>query len=319
MQTHRFLIALPLVVASALIGCSPPPPAPEGLDASTSYMMREFYKNDATFQAGIQGFMNWYFDEGFRLTGVGAGEGEDQEPLDSFTIGDLTETDIGHFPLADDDRVISNASGVVSLAEMDCTWQTAEDYLLRPDQAVVFDEDWEEYDRTFRTPRADFQAASASLEFTPIGEDLDVFAEGYDPAPYGASLLMLENVANPAPVIVDLPPYDLFFDARHGVVTIEDPDNGESGVGMLAILTYSREAVFDDSGDNGLLQSYSVEINVERPGDKTLRMLAIWAEPIGGGLDPDSAFVLNYAVNKSLSSSNRLSDICAGVIDIPAE
>lgn len=319
MQTIRFVFALPLLAAFALTGCEPPPPAPEGLDASTSYMMREFYKDDAVFQAGIQGFMNWYFEEGYRLTGVGAGDGEDQEPLDSFTIGTLTEEDIGHFPLADDGRDLARASGVVSLAEMECDWQTAEDYLVRPDQSVVFDGTWEGYDRTYRTSREEFQSASMSGDFAPITEELDPFAEDFDPAPYASSLIMLENVADPAPVLVDLPAYDLYWDGRHAVVDLEDPDNGTSRVGALAILTYSREAVYDASGDNGLLQSYSVEINVERPGDRTLRMLAVWAEPVGGGLDPDSAFVLNYAVNTSLSASNRLSDICSGAVEIPAE
>ena len=41
-------------------------------------------------------------------------------------------------------------------------------------------------------------------------------------------------------------------------------------------------------------------------------MLAVWAEPVGAGLSPDDPLVLNFAVNKSLTSSNRLSAICAG-------
>ena len=57
-----FIVALPL-----LVGCQPPPPAPEGLDASTSYLVTNFYADDATFQAGVQGFMNWFQEEGFEL------------------------------------------------------------------------------------------------------------------------------------------------------------------------------------------------------------------------------------------------------------
>ncbi len=316
MRTSRLLAALLVVSFAALAGCRPPP-APEGLDDSTSYMMREFYKSDAVFGAGIQGFMNWYFDEGFELTGVGAGDEEGQEPLDSFTIGDLVWEDVAHFPL-EGNRTIENAKGVVSLAEMECVWTRAEDFLLRPDQDTVFDSSWEEYARTYVTPREDFQTASANGEFGPIAEDLEPFAEDFDPTPYGTSLLFTENVANPATVAgVDLPAYDLMLDLRHGVVPLSDPDQGDVEVGVLAILTYNLAPVYANNGGNGLIQSYSVEINVERPGDKTLRMLAVWAEPLG--VDADSDFVLRYAVNQSLTASNRLSDICSGVVDIPAE
>ena len=55
-----------------VIACQPPPEAPAGLDESTSYMIREFYSDDATYQAGIQGFMQWYEDEGHALVGESA-------------------------------------------------------------------------------------------------------------------------------------------------------------------------------------------------------------------------------------------------------
>jgi hypothetical protein len=316
MQTHRIVLLLLIVSTAAMAGCRPPP-APEGLDDSTSYMMREFYKNDALFNAGIQGFMNWYFEEGFELTGVEAGDNENQEPLDSFTVGDLVWDDVSHFPL-EGPRTIENAKGVVSLAEMDCVWTRAEDILLRPDQDTVFDSSWEEYARTYVTPRAEFQDATTSGEFGEIAEDLSPFEEDFDAAPFSTSLLFTENVSNPATVAgVDLPPYDLRLDLRHGVVPVVDEAGADTEVGVLAILTYNLAPVYSENGGNGLIQSYSVEINVERPGDKTLRMLAVWAEPLG--IDSDSTFVLSYAVNQSLTASNRLSDICSGVVDIPAE
>ena len=315
MNTPKLALAL-LIASTALAGCRPPP-APEGLDDSTSYMMREFYKSDAVFGAGIQGFMNWYFDEGFELTGVGAGEGEGEADLDSFTVGDLVWEDVSHFPL-EGARTIENAKGVVSLAEMDCSWQVAEDLLLRPDQDTVFDSSWEEYARTYVTPRAEFQGATDALTFGEIAEDLEPFEEGFDPAPYSTALLFTENVSNPATVAgVDLPAYDLRLDLRHGVVSITDETAAEVDVGVLAILTYNLAPVYSENGGNGLIQSYSVEINVERPGDKTLRMLAVWAEPLG--IDADSTFVLSYAVNQSLTASNRLSDICSGVVEIAPE
>ena len=45
-------------------------------------------------------------------------------------------------------------------------------------------------------------------------------------------------------------------------------------------------------------------------------MLAVWAEPRGGGIEPDSAIALNFAVNKSLASSERMSGICSGEIEL---
>jgi hypothetical protein len=33
-------------------------------------MVPEFYSDDATFQAGVQAFMNWFEDEGFELLGL---------------------------------------------------------------------------------------------------------------------------------------------------------------------------------------------------------------------------------------------------------
>ena len=83
--------------------------------------------------------------------------------------------------------------------------------------------------------------------------------------------------------------------------------------------TYMKEGAYDEDGENGLAQSYSVELNIARPNDKTLRALAVWAEPVSNILEPDSPVSLNYAVNKSLASSERISAICGGEEDIPAE
>ena len=58
-----------IMLIPLLIACSPPPPAPEGLNEAARYMVREFYSDDATFEAGFQGFMNWFNDEGVSLVG----------------------------------------------------------------------------------------------------------------------------------------------------------------------------------------------------------------------------------------------------------
>ena len=93
----------------------------------------------------------------------------------------------------------------------------------------------------------------------------------------------------------------------------------EEEIGVSAILTYNKAGVYDDSGNNGLAQSYSIELNIDRGGDKTLRALAVWAEPVSSIIEPDSPLSLNYAVNKSLASSEQISKICSGEIEIPSE
>ena len=49
--------------ALALLGCKAPPEAPKGLDDSTRYLVRNFYTADPTFQAGVQGFIDWLEDQ----------------------------------------------------------------------------------------------------------------------------------------------------------------------------------------------------------------------------------------------------------------
>ncbi|MED5373273.1 MAG: hypothetical protein VX899_19800 [Myxococcota bacterium] len=304
-----------MVLLWSLFACSPPPPAPEGLDASTSYMVQHFYDDDAMFQAGVQGFMAWYEAEGYELVGVG----NDTDDTDSFTVGDLSDENVAHLPLewellldgAEDTwgpRDMSMAKGVVSLAEMECDWIETEDYLVRPDQDAVFNGDWESYERTYLNDRDTFQAASVSGEFDEIEVALDPFADDFDPSTVGRSMLFTVNTADPTKVLTaDMQPYELRLDLRHGIY-----DVGEEQLGAMAILTYNTEAVWDEEGKNALIQSFSIEVNVERPDDKTLRMLAVWAQPYGAGIEPDSALALNYAVGKSLDASIRLSDICSG-------
>jgi len=308
-----------LIALGFLGACTPPPPAPEGLDASTSYLVRNFYADDATFEAGVQGFMDWFEAEGKNLMG----ENVDLDETEAFTVGDLSADDVAHLPLdmqiitdgnkeTLEDRDMSLAKGVVSLAEMDCDWLEAEDYLVRPDQHNIFAGDWEGYDRTYVTPRVTFQEASQSGSYDRITETLDPFAEGFDPSAYGKTLLFTDNQVDPTKVILaDMPSYPMDLDLRHGTYTVDGED-----LGAFAILTYNPAAVWGPAGNNGLVQSYSIEINVQRPNDRTLRLLAVWAQPSGSGIQPDSPLALNYAVNKSLDSSIRLSEICAGEISI---
>ncbi len=305
-----------VAIATAASACKPPPPAPEGLDDSTSYLVREFWADDALFQAGIQGFMNWFEEEGKDLVGVGA----TTENTEAFTIGALSDDDIQYLPLDEqvitswdkgepvhEDRDISLAAGVVSLAEMDCTIEETLGLLARPDQDTMFPKDWEGYEREYVTERATYEAAMNSRDFTPIPQRVDPFADGFDFEAYDSTLLFTDNQADPTNVLVaNLPAYPLDLDFRQGEYLV-----GEDTLGAFAIITYQPAAVWGPSQANGLIQTYSMEINVERPSGKTLRMLAVWSQPIGSGIEPDDPLALNYAVNKSLNSSNGLSELCA--------
>ena len=97
-----------------------------------------------------------------------------------------------------------------------------------------------------------------------------------------------------------------------------DIDGEPTQVSGFSIVTYGPDSVWGNS-DDGLRQSFSVEVNLERPGDKTLRMLAVWAEPVSPIIGADNALALNFAVNKSRNSSTKLSQICGGEVEVAPE
>lgn len=294
-----------------LFACKPPPPAPEGLNEVTSYMVREFYSDDATFEAGIQGFMNWYIEEGYEKVGMETSA----DNTDTFSLDDLQQADIDYLPLENDGRDLTRAKGVISLEEMACSWKESEAYLLRKDQDSVFSDDWENYERTYLGDRATFEKASENEEFANISETLDPFSESFDHAEWSESVMMTLNQVDPAPLLgIDIPAYEMHLDFRHGVYSVNDEE-----LGVSAIITYSTAGVYDESGNNGLAQSYSIELNIERKDNTTLRTLAVWAEPVSSIIEPDSPLSLNYAVTKSANSSKRISEICSGEIEIDSE
>lgn len=343
---HRATTPLVLATVALATACTPPPPAPEGLDASSAYMVRNFYADDATFQAGVQGFMDWFENGGgAELTGLKPGEGGKES--DAFTISDLTWDDVDHLPIKEpiltapweaelDDRTavrdIAASAGVVSVAEMDCTWIESEDLLLRTDQDTVFPGDWDGYSRTYASSRSVYEQASEDGTYDIIVDEIDPFADDFDPASVGSTFLFTDNAADPAAIQIlgisfgQLPEYPLDLDFRHGVYTLDLGDGPQQYKGFF-ILTYNRDAVWNEgctAENNGacaeaLIQSYSIEINIERPGDKTLRMLAVWAQPYASVLSPDDPIALNFAVSKSLNSSLLLSQICAGDVEVDPE
>jgi anaerobic selenocysteine-containing dehydrogenase len=305
-------IASLLLFVAIASGCSPPPPAPVGLDNATSYLVREFYSSDARFQAGLQGYMAWFEDEGYLLAGTRA----TAENTDAFTVGDLSEDDIRLLPVTSG-RNIEDAAGVVSLAEMECDVTETEDLLVRGDQNQVFSGDWTDYDRTFVTPRDTWQSATRAGAFDTVNDDLSPHGGGDDLGDYPSTFLQTANRANPEPTLggmADLDTYDLFLDFRHGTFEV-----GDEQLQAFAILSYQIEALANVSGEGNLYQTYALELDVERPGGLTLRLMAVWSEVDGAGLSSDSAITLNFAVNKSLDSAERISSICAGDIDIEGE
>ncbi len=301
-----------LIVLLALSGCTAPPPAPEGLDASATYLLREFYADDATFAAGVQGFMNWYHDEGVAMMGTDV----NAETVGAFALADLSEADVAFLQLPTEldvdgetiPRDLARAKGVVSMAELDCDWKLTEDFLVRGDQHVVFPSDWEDYERTYVTPRDVFQAATEAGDIPAVRERIDPFAADFDPTRWQETFLFTENRPDPKPfLLIDVGAYDLHFDVRHGTYTID----GEE-LGVFSVITYMPQPALNPGGGMGILQSYTMEINVQRPQGRTLRLMAAWAEPLGGGIEPDSALALSTSVSKSRAASQRLSDVCAG-------
>lgn len=300
----------PFVAAVLLVAaCSPPPPAPEGLDASSAYLIREFHTADDVFDAGLQGFMDWFDEEGFELVG----ERATSETTDAFTVGDLTDDDIGYLPVLSG-RDIEAAAGIVSLSDMDCEVAESEALLVVPEQFDVFADDWDDYDRTFVTSRGAYEGATGSGDFAPIDEPQDVFADDWDGGETARTLMITSNVGDPAPELgglADLPGFPLYLHFRHGV-----HQRGEVTMPYYAILSFNPDAVSNDAGTQHLHQSFTIEINIEQTPGRTLRMLALWTEIQGAGLSSDDALSLNYAVNKAQASAERLSAICAGDIEI---
>jgi hypothetical protein len=313
-----------LCFTAALLGaCAKPPPAPEGLDESARYLVREFYADDPTFQAGVQGFLDWYADEGEALLTTE----QTIENTGSFTVGDLSEEDVALLPLSDEviigwqgdeaeyiARDIAAPAGVVSLAEMDCSVREAEELLTRADQDAVFCGDWQDYSRSYVTDDDAYTSGWDASDFTNIRDPLDPFGGDFDGSAQADVILLTDNDVDPTPVLggladIETYPMDLHF--RHGRYEL-----GEELRDAFIILTFTRDAAWGEAKNNALIQSYSIEINVALDDDTTLRMLTVWAEPKGGGIPADSPTALNFALKKATASSDRLSRICAGEIPV---
>jgi len=304
------------------MACSQPPPAPESLNEAVQYMFREFYAADPEFQAGVQGFMNWYNTDGKEIADVQA----DLNTAHKYTLDPLSLEDVAHLPL--DDEILLNvkddlwgardpslAIGVISVGSMGCDWKTAERYLTRPDQDTVFNSDWESYSRVYLSSEEAFLAASEAESFDAMPDAVAPWTDGFDHDSLSKTLLRTVNQVDPSKVLTsNIEAYELNLDLRHGLFEVDD-----SEVGALAILTYNKGAAWGSGGNDGLVQSYSVELNVETGPNQTMRMLAVYAQAESAATDTDGALAYTYAVNKSLKSSQRMSEVCSGEAEVPEQ
>jgi hypothetical protein len=296
------------VAASVLgVGCKRPPPAPEGLDESARYVLREFYADDLTVGAGLTGFMDWFDADGVELLDQNAS----LDNVGAFSLGDLSWEDVGHLPLDEDGRDPANASGVVSVAEIRCDWTETEALYARSDQDAVFEGDYDFYERTYESSRAEFEDATASLDFPDVSEPIDAFQGSLGEVERALLLTRNDVTQSTAGITIST---DLMLHLRHGVYEVQGEDTAVS-----MVFGFTPAAATGESGSSTLYQSYSVVINVDRGNGKTLRMFALWTELDTLLVGSDSALVLSAAVNKSQDAAERLSAVCEGEIDIPAE
>jgi hypothetical protein len=307
MKYTSVLTAPSAVLLVFCIGCKPPPPAPEGLQSSLTYLFREFYSDDAIVGAGLTGFMDWFDADGDELLGQSA----DMENVGEFTLDYLTEEDVAFLPI-ETEVELTYAPGVVALSELACDWREVESYLVRTDQDIVFGE-FDSYERSFASSRDAYEDATGSGEFTSVGEALmEPYADGFELGELESSFLFTDNQASSTEVGVTLD-FRLLLNMRHGVYEVQ----GEPTEAFM-ILTWMPERAESEGGGNSMEQSYSLELDIARPGGKTLRLMASWLQ-IEGLFDHDSDTVKVVGVNKNLDSSARLVEICEGSYDLEPE
>jgi hypothetical protein len=315
--------ALAACLLGSAAGCTPPPAAPEGLDASARYLMRNFYDTDAVFGAGVDGFLTWYEDGGGKelLGTVPTTETVER----AFTIAPLQPEDVAALPLDAEivlepataegepetrgPRDLSLAPGVIAVDEIPCAWTEVERMLLGDDPAALFGA-YEAYERVYDSPQDVFFAASASGDFPALRTPVEPHEPGFDADAVAAAMLFTHNRPDPAPqpLVGNLPPFDLRIEARHGSFTLKD-----DAVGLSVALSYAPGAAWAPLGRNGIRQTYAIEMLAELTPSSTLRLLAVWSEPDILGVDPASPIALVTSVNQARASSVDLMRACEGI------
>lgn len=302
------LAALLLVL---FVGCEKPPEAPEGLDDSTRYLLREFYGDDATVAAGLSGLLAWYDSDGASILDQGA----TLETSADFSLAPLVSGDIGHLALVGE-RNPASADGIIAVSSLACGWAEAEALLVRADQAAVFDGKWSHYERVYASARAPYEAARAGDSYPALGAQ-DPTADPFPAVGEDAGLLLTENAVGTDEVGVVLD-YSLHLRFRHGRYTV---DRGGATEEILAtvILSWQPERAEGEGGANSLEQVYSVEVLVAE-GAASLRFVATWNEVRSELLGEDSANILaTTTVNRMRAFAGRMSEICDGTVTIAEE
>ena len=295
MKLHPLFLVLPVIQACA------PPPAPEGLDDSMRYILREFYESDAVVSSGLSGLMTWFDQEGFALLN----ESADLDNVGAFSLSGLDDDDVSALEL-DDGRDLSMAAGIVSIAEMGCSWKETEALYVREDQMAVFEGNYTNYTREYESSLDNFLDATSTDSFPAVTKDIDPDDVLGDLS--GAMLYTKNRVTTETIGITIEAPMNIHF--RHGEFDI----NGEQRAASI-VMGYATEKAISADGDNALVQSYSLVINIETQDNKTLRLFTIWNE-LDFLFESDAPIVLMTAVNQSQDAAVRLSSICTGDITL---
>jgi hypothetical protein len=297
-------------------GCARTVPAPEGLDDSTRFLLREFYGDDATISAGLSGFLDWYDEEGNSLVDVEASA----DNAEGFEVAPLEPADLAALPIPDDGRELLRAQGVIGLARTDCAWDAAEALLVRADQAVVFDGEWSHYERAFVSDRGAFEAASAAVAeggdgFAPVGSRVDTPSGGEAlDASLEPAFLLTENAVgtDEAGVVLD---YTLHIQLRHGRFDVQGEETP-----VLLLLTWLPERADGEGGTNSIEQVYGVDVLLEREPGHALRLVASWTDVRSPWLsEDDPSLLISTSVRRIQRFADRLTEICREEVELPLE
>lgn len=304
---------LPLLALCA--ACQPEEP----LDPASSppaYLVRQFYADDPTFQAGVESFWAWYQADGAaRLTSEPT-----PEDIAGFVAPPLVQADVAALPLDAElvvgwsggveqiePRAVGAADGVLSLTQLACPLRDVEALLVREDQGDVFCADWQGYARAYGSPAADFLAGwsgdltAGALSPSPL-----------DPAAVGDVLLLTENDVDPAPApgwFTDLDAHDLDVHARHARVVLERVERDVS-----LFLSFTRGAAWTAGNDAGLVQSYELAVHIALDDQTTLRAVTTWAELAGAPVDPTTPIGRTARQLAVQRTTERLRAVCAGEV-----
>ena len=299
------------LLALLVAGCKPAPPeAPEGLEDTARFLMREFYSDDATVGAGLTGLMQWYADEGEALDGQSPTTGDDNVAAD-FQLQTLLPGDLAVTQVSSSDRALDLAAGVMAVSTLSCDWEGAEMIGGRADQDVVFDGEWAHYTRTFGTDRAAYDAVTAADEFPAITEPIDPSSEGFDAAETAGAIQWTSNPLGTSEFGVSLD-YTLNIHFRHGRYLVQDAERRAT-----ITMTWQPDPTFGSGGSNALHQNWGVDALVERADGRVVRLVVIWSdiESVATGTD----LLVNLQVNRINRFSERMSAICDDPSILPAE